>query len=76
MGRAPLSNEILQRCVVLPFAPHLQTDQRKICLRGFRERKRDKRLPFGQKNWLRGLDLNQRSRLGGGIMSPGTAELQ
>ncbi len=55
MGRAPLSNEILQRCVVLPFAPHLQTDQRKICLRGFRERKRDKRLPFGQKNWLRGL---------------------
>jgi hypothetical protein len=49
-----------QNCVERPFARHRQTDQRKICLQDFEERKRDKRLPFGERNWLRGLDLNQR----------------
>jgi hypothetical protein len=49
-----------QNCVERPFARHRPSSQRKICLQDFEERKRDKRLPFGERNWLRGLDLNQR----------------
>jgi len=40
---------------------HRPSSQRKICLQDFEEHKRDMRLPFGKRDWLRGLDLNQRS---------------
>src|SRR4029453_2162514 len=56
----PWLSAIRHYCAVAIFAPHLQSHQRKICLQDFEERKRDKRLPFGERNWLRGLDLNQR----------------
>ena len=59
-GRAPLSNVIVPCCVVGAFAGHRGIHQRKICLQDFEERKRDKRLSFGERKWLRGLDLNQR----------------
>ena len=67
--RAPLSNVIVPCCVVGAFAGHRGIHQRKICLQNFEECKRNKRLPFSERNWLRGLDLNQRSRLRGGIKS-------
>ena len=54
-----MSSAIRHDYVVAIFAPHPQPHQRKICLRHFEERKRDKPPRF-KKDWLRGLDLNQR----------------